>query len=153
MLVSNLESGPCSLGVEPHILMTSTHMSSNVLGSDFFDSAVVVRKIEDLWAKVFLNSNKVLSQHFKFGYDGVMTATDPTIHERMVNLQVFSAIIDVLINSATSANIVLDYEQTRQLLNAKAQITTMEQVATAILAKNKEDYEFAVEALDRQAVI
>lgn len=133
--------------------MTSTHLSSAVLDSAFFDSAVVVKKIEDLWAKVFLNSSKVLNQHFKFGYDGVMTATDPTIHERMVSLQVFSAVIDVLINNATSANLSLDYEQTRQLLNAKAQITTMEQVAAAILAKNKEDYEAAVEALDRQAVI
>lgn len=118
----------------------------------FFGQREVIEKIETLWSKVFENSGKVLLQHIKFGYDGVSLATDPTIHDRILGLQVFSAIIDVLLNSK-DAGVNLEYEQQRQLLNAKMQITTMEQLAAAILAKNQVDYDRAADALDRQAVI
>lgn len=117
----------------------------------FFGQKAVIEKIEELWSKVFHNSGKILLQHIKFGFDGVSVATDPTIHERILSLQVFSAIIDVLLNSK-DAGVELEYEQQRQLLNAKLQITTMEQLAAAILAKNQADYDRAVEALDKQAV-
>lgn len=118
---------------------------------EFFDQEEVKKKIENLWAKVFEDSNKVLHQHIKFGYDGVLVAKDPTIHERVLGLQLFSAVIDVLINSS-NAGVELEYEQTRQLLNAKSQITTMEQLAAALIAKNQADYYTAVAALDKQAV-
>ncbi|MCF8154862.1 MAG: hypothetical protein K9K35_02555 [Rhodoferax sp.] len=118
----------------------------------FFGQLAVVEKINELWGKVFLNSGKILNQHLKFGFDGVSLATDPTIQDRILGLQVFSAVIDVLLNSK-DAGVELEYEQQRQLLNAKLQITTMEQLAAAILAKNQADYDRAVEALDKQAVL
>lgn len=118
----------------------------------FFGQKEVIAKIEELWAKVFENSGKILLQHIRFGIDGVSLAADPSIHERILGLQVFSAIIDVLLNSK-DAGIELEYAQQRQLLNAKLQITTMEQLAAAILAKNQADYDRAVDALDRQAVL
>lgn len=119
---------------------------------DYFDQSEVVQKIEQLWSLVFENSNKVLHQHMKFGFDGVFEAKNPSIHERVLQLQLFSAVIDVLLN-ASKAGVDLAYEQTRQLLNAKSQITTMEQLAAALVAKNRADYEAAVEALDKQAVL
>jgi hypothetical protein len=118
----------------------------------FFNQADVIHKVESLWAKVFENSNKVIFQHIKFGFDGVASASDPTIHDRILGLQLLSAIIDVLLNSK-DAGVVLEYEQQRQLFNAKLQITSMEQLAAAILAKNQDDYDKAVAALDKQTVI
>lgn len=122
------------------------------IGEGYFEQSEVIEKIETLWSKVFDDSNKVLHQHIRFGYDGVLLAKDPSLTERVLGLQLFSAVIDVLINSS-KAGVELGYEQMRQLLNAKAQITTMEQLAAAIVAKNQADYDTAVAALDRQAVI
>lgn len=118
----------------------------------FFTQAIVIDQIESLWAKVFGDSNKLLSQHLKFGYDGVRLLKDPTVNERVITLQWFSQVIDVLINS-NRAGVDLGYEQTRQLLNAKSQITTMEQLVAALIAENQEDYATAVAALDKQTVV
>ena len=121
------------------------------MDNGFFDQKEVIAKVEELWAKVFENSNRILYQHLKFGFDGVSRAVNPSIHDRILGLQVFSVVIDVLLNSK-DAGVILEYQQQRQLLNAKIQITNMEQLAAAILAKNQADYDKAVEALDRQAV-
>lgn len=118
--------------------------------AEFSDQIEVKEKVESLWAKVFQSSNNVLHQHKIFGFTGIELIPQPNIHERLVLLQVLSAIIDVLLNSAGG---VLEYEQQRQLLNAKSQITTMEQLATALKGNNQSDYEAAVAALELQTVI
>lgn len=120
--------------------------------TEFFAQEIVKQKIEDLWSKVFESSNKVLKEHKVYGFTGIAVIPDPNVHERLVALQVFSAVIDVLLN-ASKAGMELEYEQTRQLLNAKSQITNMERVAAALTAENREDYDVAVEALDKQLVI
>lgn len=105
-----------------------------------------VKRVEELWARVFESSNKVLHQHTKYGFDGFKHVPRPNVHDMLVTLQIFSAVIDVLL--ATD----MDYDPKRQLLNAKTQITNMERVALALDNHSREDYEEAVEALDKQAV-
>lgn len=115
---------------------------------EFFGDATVKDKVTELWAKVFDASNKVLHQNKVYGFGGIEIAPSPNIHDMMVTLLVLGAVIDVLY-----AKLDLEYEQERQLLNAKAQITTMERVASALKARNRQDYDAAVAALDKQAVL
>ena len=104
------------------------------------------QKVEALWAKVFESSNKVLHQHLKFGFDGFERVPRPNVHDMLIQLQAFNALFDILLRAD------LGYDNNRQLLNAKAQITNMERVALALDAQNREDYDAAVGALERQAV-
>ena len=115
--------------------------------TNFFDRDDVKVKVEQLWAAVFESSSKVLEQHTKFGFDGVAMAKDPSLADRVTNLQILGAVIDVLLKPNSTVG-DLEYEQQRQLLNARAQITTMEQLAAAMQVKNEADYLRAVEALD-----
>jgi hypothetical protein len=119
---------------------------------EFFGEEIVRQKVEQLWTKVFESSNKVLHQHKVFGYTGIAVIPSPSIEERIFTLQVFSTLIDFLLNADGKVGVDLDYDQTRQLLNAKSQITTMEQLAAALKANNRQDYDVAVAALERQAV-
>lgn len=107
--------------------------------------AKVAEKVETLWAKVFESSNRVLVQHLKYGLSGFSEVPRPNVHDMLITLRVFDSVMDVL------SQLDLPYEQSRQILNAKAQITNMERVALAVEASNQADYDAAVEALDRQA--
>jgi hypothetical protein len=105
----------------------------------------VAVKVEALWAKVFESSNKVLHQHLKYGLSGFSEVPRPNVHDMLITLRVFDSVLDVL------SHLELPYDQSRQILNAKAQITNMERVALAVEASNEVDYDAAVEALERQA--
>lgn len=112
--------------------------------------AEVARKVEELWEKVFKNSNEVLLQNARFGFDGVKNG-NPNIEERLFQLQAIEAIFDILLNTPLLGG--LDYEQQRQILNAKQQITNMEMVAAAVKADKEEDYREAVAILEKQLPI
>lgn len=112
--------------------------------------AEITTKVGELWEKVFTNSNEVLHQNSRFGFDGVKNG-DPNIEERLFQLQVIGAALDIL--QASSVFGGLDYEQQRQILNAKQQITNMEMVAAAVAANQEGDYLKAVEALETQLPI
>lgn len=105
------------------------------------------KRVERLWSMVFATSNRVLHQHAKYGFDGFAEVPRPNVHDMMVTLKLLGAVIDVFLTTD------LPYEQSRQLLNAKVQITNMERLALALHAQSRADYDAAVEALDRQAVI
>ena len=110
----------------------------------------VTSKVEELWGKVFKNSNEVLHQHVQFGFDGVKNGT-PNIEQRLFQLQAIEAIFDILLNNSLLGT--LDYEQQRQILNAKQQITNMEMVAAAVKADEEADYLEAVAILEKQLPI
>lgn len=110
---------------------------------EFYDKVAV--KVELLWAQVFESSNRVLNQHLKYGFAQLSDAPRPNVHDMLVTLRVLDSMMDVLMT------LELPYDQSRQILNAKAQITNMERVALAIDAQNEADYTAAVELLDRQA--
>ena len=103
------------------------------------------KQVEDLWNMVFANSNRVLQQHKYYGFEGVKAMPNPNVHVMVTSLKILGGIMDVLLNTDAP------YEQSRQLLNAKKQITSMEQLALALLANNDEDYQQALDALDKQA--
>jgi hypothetical protein len=110
----------------------------------------VTSKVQELWEKVFKNSNEVLHQHTHFGFDGVKNGT-PNIEQRLFQLQAIGAVLDILMNNSALGN--LDYEQQRQILNAKQQITNMEMVAAAVKADEEADYIEAVAILEKQLPI
>lgn len=107
----------------------------------------VSTQVEEIWNRVFESSNRVLLQHLKYGFDGYKSVPRPNVHDMLIQLQVFNAAFDVLLRAD------LGYDNNRQLLNAKAQVTNMERLAFALDAGNQQDYEAAVAALDRQAVV
>lgn len=102
-------------------------------------------RIEKIWAKVFESSNRIIFQHQKFGFQGVEQLPHPDVHMMVTQLKVFSALIDIIL-------LDLPYNEQRMLLNAKRQIANMELLAVAVSTNNQQDYQSAVEALERQAV-
>lgn len=116
---------------------------------ELFQDAEIKKKVEEVWAKVFHAGNKVLQHAKQYGFLGMEIVPKPNIHEMMVSLQLFSALIDVLITNADSLGI--EYDETRLMLNAKEQITRMERVAVALRANNRGDFEAAVKVLETQA--
>ncbi len=113
------------------------------------DSQEINERVKKMWAVVFQHSNMVLRQASTFGFYCIQEIPDPNIHTMLVNMRVFSSVMEVIIASANE--IELGYEQTRMLLNAKEQLTRMERLAAALKADNKEDYNKAIEDLERQA--
>ena len=75
----------------------------------------------------------------------------PNIHQMLIVLQGLTSIIDVLLKSCESEEVGAAYDEIRLLLNAKKQLTTMEYVAVALKANNREDYDSALEELEAQA--
>lgn len=122
-----------------------------MLGNTSLGSQQVVKqKLEQLWSKVFANSGEVLRQHVQHGFDGVKNG-NPDIEHRLQLLHDIEAFFDILLNATLFGE--LEYEQQRQILNAKQQINNMEMVAAAVKADKEEDYASAVATLDKQLAI
>jgi hypothetical protein len=117
---------------------------------ELFEDAAIRQKVSEVWGKVFDASSQVIKHANIFGFLGMGIIPSPNIHEMLVTLQIFSSIIDILITNADKLDII-GYEETRLMLNAKEQITRMERLAAALQANNKEDYELALVALEKQA--
>ena len=105
------------------------------------------QRIEQVWSTVFRSSGKVLLDAKIYGFEALGELPAPNIHDMVRNLKVYGAIIDILYEGN------LPYEQQRQLLNAKNQITNLERVAAALIAGCRADFESALSALEKQAVI
>jgi hypothetical protein len=118
---------------------------------DLYGYSDIKERVDIIWAFVFKRSNEVLRQSKMYGFHCMQEVPDPNIHGMLIQLQVFSAVMDILITNGPEAG--LEYGQTRLILNAKEQVTRMERVATALKANNKEDYDAAIAELERQAAI
>lgn len=110
-------------------------------------SAEVQERVEKLWSLVFTASAKIIKDAKIYGFTGIGQLPAPNVHDMVRHLQVFGAILDILYSFDQP------YEQQRQILNAKRQIATMEQLAAALIADKKEDYEEALAALEKQCVV
>ncbi|KQW38562.1 hypothetical protein [Rhizobacter sp. Root404] len=104
-------------------------------------------RIEAVWAIVFSSSNQVLRDAKLYGFEALGDLPSPNIHDMVKLLKVIGAMIDALYAFDQP------YEQQRQLLNAKSQITNMERLGSALLAGERGDYEEALAALEKQCVI
>ena len=116
-----------------------------------FVDVEVKKKVEELWALVFSASAKVLKQHLTHGYDGVCKMASPTLEEMVGKLKFFDSVLDVLYLHAEQFG--LDYEQERQILNARTQVSKMEALMLAVRAGKRDDYDAIVLQIDGQAVI
>ncbi|MFN7155096.1 MAG: hypothetical protein ACK4OE_15535 [Acidovorax sp.] len=103
-----------------------------------------------LWGKVFELSNTILHQNKMYGFEGIREhAPDPSITTIVQYCRFFDQAFDsVMLFDAIKD---IGYETRRCVLNAKKQVTTMEQLALAVQGGNKADYDAAVEALGKQA--
>lgn len=117
---------------------------------ELFADAEIKQKVEEVWAKVFEASNRVLKHANNFGFSMMEIVPSPNIHEMLTTLQIFSSVLDILINHADKLGI--EYDETRLMLNAREQLTRMERVAFALKANNKEDFDLWLRELERQAV-
>lgn len=124
-------------------------MSDESSQTDLIEDAQIQAKVAEIWDKVFAASIRVLHHVKKYGFSGMEQAPTPNIYEILVNLQILSSILDILISNADRLNI--SYDETRQMLNAKEQATRMERLATALKANKREDFEDVVAEMDRQA--
>jgi len=116
---------------------------------ELFDDLLIKTRVEAVWNKVFESSNRVISQARSHGFLGMEIVPNPNIHMMLVSLQAFTALIDIIITNAEVFNV--DYDATRLLINAKEQITRMEKVAAALKANNREDFDTAINEIERQA--
>ncbi|WP_374697276.1 hypothetical protein LQZ44_11895 [Alcaligenes nematophilus] len=119
---------------------------------DLWAKEKIKAQVEKVWAIVFQNSNTVLRQHKNYGFLGIERIPTPNIHEIVVQLRGFDALLDILLANAQDIADV-EYEQQRQLLNAKSQLVAMGQVAAALKAGNLKDFEEAIARLQKQCCI
>lgn len=103
-----------------------------------------LRKVVDLWAKVFKASNECLRQATTYGFDAMHEAS-PNIHEILAGLVIFEAVI-----GASLTNPQLDWEHQRSLHNAKEQIARMQRLAGALNAGDRETFQETLELLEKQ---
>ncbi|WP_334158441.1 hypothetical protein [Achromobacter insolitus] len=109
----------------------------------------VIQRVETLWAKVFQSSNAIIRHAKLYGFLGIELIPSPNIHEIMLQLQAFDAVFDILLSQQGD----MHYDQAKQLLNAKSQLLIMGRVASALKANKVEDFEMAIQDLERQAVV
>lgn len=119
------------------------------LGNALIDEHGVKEKVEEVWALVFKSSNTVLKQAKDYGFLGIERIPSPNIHQILVYLLVFDALIYILLTHCEKAEV--PYAEVRQLLNAKSQLVVMGRVASALKANNREDFETAISDLRTQA--
>lgn len=126
-----------------------TNIASSGAVVVLFEDQIIRDQVNEIWASVFQSSNAVLKQSKLYGFYCMQEVPDPNIHGMLLQLQVFSSVMDILIANGLDAG--LEYEHTRLLLNAREQLTRMNRVAAALKANNREDFNEAIKELNKQA--
>lgn len=104
-------------------------------------------KVEELWARTFEYSNKIIEKVQKLGFTRLGEMVTPNIEEMLITLQILSAVFEVL-----GAHAEDEYE-TRMLLNGRQQILRMEWLVSAWKGGNQDEFDKIVGELERQAQI
>lgn len=115
-----------------------------------FEDQQIKDRVSKVWESVFTSSNRVLDHAKKYGFMGMESAPNPNIHMMLINLQMFDALINIILTNAEVFDV--DYEDTKLLINSKQQIIRMDRVAAALQANNLNDFNEAMIELERQAV-
>ena len=124
-------------------------MTAHTEVTDFFGDDAVKALVEKAWESVFITSNKVIRDAGIFGFEGIEVIPNPNIHQMLTTLTIVSNVLDFMLSLSSEAEI--DYDARRLILNAKQQILTLERVATALKAVNREDFNQAMQDLKSQA--
>lgn len=116
---------------------------------EFFGDKAIKEHVEKLWASVFEASNKVIKDANIFGFESMGVIPDPNIHQMLATLSIIDNMLEVILTLSQTAKVELG--DTRLIFNAKQQILTMEQIATALNNDDRQSYDEAVERLKTQA--
>ena len=103
------------------------------------------QKVENLWARTFEYSNKIIKKVQNLGFTRFGEMVTPNIEEMLITLQMMSAVFEVLGSHADDAN------EVRLLLNAKQQILFMELLVSAWKARDQDEFNKLVDSLEHQA--
>ena len=101
-------------------------------------------KVEELWARTFEYSNKIIEKVQKLGFTRLGEMVTPNVEEMLITLQIMSAVFEVLGAHAD------DEDETRLLLNARQQILRMELLVSTWKAGDQEEFDKVVGELERQ---
>ena len=103
------------------------------------------QKVEDLWARTFDYSNKIIKKVRKLGFTRFGDIKSPNVEEMLITLQMMSAVFEVLGAHAD------DVDEVRLLLNAKQQILFMELLVSAWKSSDQGEFNKLVGQLENQA--
>ena len=114
------------------------------------------KSLQELWLKVrprlsmvlekvFETTDTMLKVHTSVGFKDFNKTIDPSIEEILLDLKLIEAVLDTL-----DAVGVLDYDETRRVMNAKQQIWNVQNVATSLQNGDEASYLEAMKRLDTQ---
>lgn len=103
------------------------------------------QKVEDLWARTFEYSNKIIQKVQRLGFTRFGEMVTPNVEEMLITLQMMSAVFEVLGSHAE------DVSEVRLLLNAKQQILFMELLVSAWRSGDQNEFNRLVDSLEHQA--
>jgi hypothetical protein len=116
---------------------------------DLYAKEAIRAKVQDIWARVFAASNKVIYDASNYGFLGMEVAPDPNIHKMLVSAKLFTEVMSMLILEAENRD---DTESVRLLLNAKEQLVRLERLANELKANNEDGFNAVLNELNSQAV-
>jgi hypothetical protein len=116
---------------------------------DLYAKAAIRAKVQNIWARVFAASNKVIHDAANYGFLGMEVAPDPNIHKMLVSAKLFTEVMSMLIVEAEFRD---DTESVRMLLNAKEQLVRLERLANELKANNEDGFNAVLNELNSQAV-
>lgn len=102
-------------------------------------------KVEELWARTFEYSNRIIGKVQKLGFTRLGEMVTPNVEEMLISLQMLNAVFEVLGAHAD------DEGENRMLLNARQQILRMELLVSTWKAGDQVEFNKVVEELERQA--
>lgn len=116
---------------------------------EFFGDKEIQKHVLELWANVFDASHKVIQDAKIFGFENMGVLPDPNIHQMLATLSVIDGMLEFILTLTQAGKV--DFNDTRLIFNAKQQILTMEQIATALNNDDRKGYDEAVDRLGKQA--
>jgi hypothetical protein len=117
---------------------------------DLYAKDAIRSKVQDIWARVFKASNKVIRDAQNYGFLGMDIAPDPNIHTMLVSVKLFAEVMNMLVIEAELRD---DTESVRMLLNAKQQLILLEKLANELKANNEAGFHEVLAEINSQAVI
>jgi hypothetical protein len=115
-----------------------------------FDIEAATAIVASAWEDVFTTSDIIIRQSGLYGFNEIGLIPNPNIHQLLASMGVVSIMLDKISEKLSCIN--LGHDETRKLFNAKQQILKLEQVASALLAKDEPLYNQAMLELKKQAV-
>ena len=113
--------------------------------------AVLPPDAEALWTEVFRASNRILHHHKNHGFDEIEKVPKPNVHDVLETLE---ALVLTFQGLRTASHVKgMSSNESNQVLNAYHQLSCMREVARALMAKDRDRYEAAIDAMKRQAVV